>query len=150
LQSNISNLLRYFICSNLRQGLHYRISFDRQMLRHLRRTTVSYPKCSLFASLGPGHSFDPVHVLPSSIMAPSQSIAPKIHPPSPGPPMSTCPPTGCGPGGEWSAIPVKLGPDRADSQPPGLRNRTTEAQSALRTTNGDDYYPGRTWLGFSG
>src|SRR5664280_742482 len=30
---------------------------------------VLYPKCSPFGSLGPGRSFDPVHVLPSSIIS---------------------------------------------------------------------------------
>ena len=100
--------------------------------------------------LGSGRSFAPVCVLPSSIMAALQPAAPEICTPSPEPPMPTGPPTGCGP--EVSGVQSRLSWVLIEpiAKPLGLRNRTTESQSARRTNDGDDYYPGCTWLGFSG
>ena len=67
-------------------------------------------------------------------MAPSQPVAPEIHPPVFRASNAAKPQRGRGGiGGGRDEIPVKLGPDKLIAKPPGLRTPTTETQSARRT-----------------
>ncbi len=111
------------------------------MLLRLWRTIVLYPKCSPFASLGPGRSFRSGPC--TTIFNNGTFAAHSAQNPPAGLPASNAdrPANGLRYGGEWRAIPVKLDPADliAKLLGYGIKPQRRRAHGG-RTTENYDYF----------